>query len=69
MDTSCVKQSDSSSTLDTYWAESDQANTDNINKYYDTPKYVVDVLGGAVSKIFRRLPKSRSCRQSFAGGF
>ena len=63
MDTSCVKQSDSPSTLDTYWEEPDQRNTDNITNYYDTPKYVVDILGGAVSKTYRRLSESRNHRQ------
>ena len=43
MDTSSVKQSDSPSTLDTYWEEPDQTSTDNSTNYYDTPKYVVDV--------------------------
>ena len=58
--TSCVKQSDSPSTLHTYWEEPDQRNTDNSTKYYDTPRYVVDVLGGSVSKTYRRLPESKS---------
>ena len=31
--------------LCTYWAEPDQANTDNSTNYYDTPKCLVDVLG------------------------
>ena len=50
------------STLLTYWVEPDQINTDNIY-YDDTPtKYVVDVLGGAVLKIYRCLPESRKHR-------
>ena len=62
MDTSSVKQSDSPSTLDTYWEEPDQTRTDNSTNYYDTPKYVVDVLGGVVSKTYIRLPESRNYR-------
>ena len=57
-----VKQSDSPSTLDTYWGEPDQTDTDNITKYYDMSKNVVDVLGGAVSTIYRRLSESRNHR-------
>ena len=30
--------------------------------YYGTPKYVVEVLRGAVSETYRRLPESRSYR-------
>ena len=57
MDTSCcVKQSDSPSTLDTYWEKSNQT------KYYGTRKYVVDVLEGAMSKTYRRLRESRNHR-------
>ena len=64
MDTSCcVKQSNNPSSLDTYWEESNQINTDNSTSYYDAPKYVVDVLGGAVSKTYRHLSESRICRQ------
>ena len=60
MDTCCVKQSDSPSTLHTHWEEPDQRNTGNSTNYCDTPKYVVvDVLGRAVSKTYRRLPESR----------
>ena len=62
MDTFCVKQSDSPSTLHACWGEPDQRNTNNITNYYDTPKYVVDGLGGAVSKTYRRLPESRNHR-------
>ena len=63
MDTSSVKQSDSTSTLHTYWEEPDQRHTYNSStNYYDTPRYVVDVLGGAVSKTYRRLPESRNHR-------
>ena len=58
MDTSCAKQSESPSKLHTYWEEPDQTNTDNITNCYDRPKYVVDVLGRAVSKTYRRLPES-----------
>ena len=64
MDSSSVKQSDSPSTLDTCWEELDQTNADNITNYYDTPKLVVDVLGRAVSKTYRRLPESRNFRHS-----
>ena len=39
-----------------------QINTDNGTNYYEMPKYVVDVLGGAVSKTYRRLPQSRNHR-------
>ena len=42
VDISSVKQSDSLSTLSTYWEEPGQTNAD-ITNYYDTPKYVVDV--------------------------
>ena len=45
MDTSCVKQSDSPSTLHTYEIQTASLTT----RYYDTPNYVVDVLEGAVS--------------------
>ena len=62
METSYVKRSDSPSTLHTYWEEPGQRNTDNITYYYDTPKYVVKVLGGAVSKTYRRLPETRNRR-------
>ena len=37
--------------------EPDQKNADNNTDYYGTPKYVVDVLGRAVSKTHRRLPE------------
>ena len=41
MDTFCVKQPDSPSTLHTYyWVESGQINTDNITSYYYTPTYL-----------------------------
>ena len=40
----------------------DQINTDNSANDYDTPKYVVDVLGRVVSKTNRRLPESRNRR-------
>ena len=60
MDTSCVKQSDSPSTLHTYLEKSDYKNTDNSTRFYDTSKYVVDVLGGAVSKAYRRLPRAET---------
>ena len=63
VDTSCVKQPDSPSTLHTYWEELDQINTDHSANYYDTPKYVVDVLGGAVSESYiYYLPESRNHR-------
>ena len=63
-----VKQSDSSSTLRTYWEEPNQANTDNITNYYDRPKYVVDILGGAVSKTYRRLSEHRNHRHTKGDG-
>ena len=49
--------------LGTFWEEPNQRNTDNNTSYDDTPKYVVDVVGGAVSKTYRRLPESRNHRQ------
>ena len=55
-----MKQSDSPSTLDTYWEERDHSNTDDTTNYYDTPKYVVDVLEGAMSKANRRFPRAVS---------
>ena len=61
-----VKQLDSPSTLRTYWGGAYQTNTDSNNNYYDTPKYVVDVIRGAVSKTYRRLPESRNHRHIFA---
>ena len=57
-----MKESDSSSTLRTYWEGAGPTNTDNGTNYYDMPKYVVDVLGRAVSKTYRRLPESRNHR-------
>ena len=57
-----MKQSDSPSTLDTYWEEPDQINIDSSINYYGKSKYVVDVLGGAESKTYRRLPESRNHR-------
>ena len=39
--------------------EPDQITTDNSINYYDTPKYVADVRGGAVSKTCRRLPNEQ----------
>ena len=62
MDTSCVKQSDKSKYV-AYWEEPHQRNVDNNTNYYDTPKYVVHVLGGAVSKTYRRISESRDHRQ------
>ena len=59
-DTSYVKQPDSPSMLHTYWKEPGLRNTDNSTNYYGTLKYVVDVLGGAVSKTYIRLPESRN---------
>ena len=61
----CVKQSDSPSMLGTYQEEPDQTNTDNSTNYYDTPKYVVDVFVGAVSKTYRRLPERRNHRHGW----
>ena len=63
-----MKQSDSPSTLRTYWGELDQTNTDNSPTYYDTPEYVVDVLGGAVSDTYRRLPESK-ITDNVGGGY
>ena len=58
-----MKQSDSPSTLDTYWEEPDQRNTgNNSTNDDDPPEYVIDILGGAVSKTHRRLPESRNHR-------
>ena len=54
-----VKQSDSPSTLYTYLGG---VESDNSTNYYDTPTYVVDVLGGAMSKSYRRLTESRNPR-------
>ena len=48
----------------TYWEKPYQENTDNYTFYYGTSKYVVHVLGGVVSKIFRRLPESRKKRRA-----
>ena len=62
MDASYVKQPDSPSMLHKYWEEPDQRNTYNNTSYYDTPKYVVGVLGGTVSKTSRRLPERRNHR-------
>ena len=59
-----MKQSDSPSTLPMYWGESDPINTDNSTNCYDTPKYVVNVLGGVVLKTYRLLPESRNYRQA-----
>ena len=64
MNTSCVKQSDTPRTLHTYWEEPDEKNTDNSTNYYNTPKYAVDVLGGAVSKIYIRLSEGKNRRQA-----
>ena len=55
-----MKQSDSPSTLRTYCGGAGSNNTDNSTNYYDTTKYVVDVLGEALSKTYRRFPKSRN---------
>ena len=56
-----MKQSDSPSTLRAYWGEPYQTKIDNNStNYYDTPKYVIDVLGGAVSETYIRLPESRN---------
>ena len=63
MDTSCVKQSDNPSALHTYWGEPDQRHRDKSTNYYDTPKNVVDVLGGVVLNTSRRLPERRNHRQ------
>ena len=40
----------------------DQTNTNNITNYYNTPKYVVDVLGKPASKTHRRFPEGRNHR-------
>ena len=64
---SCVKQSGGHSTLHTYLEGPNQRNTYNIINYYDTPKYVVDLLVRSVSNTYRRLPESRNDRQSGSG--
>ena len=46
--------------LYTCWKEPYQRHTDYNTNYDGTPKYVVDVLGGAVSKTYRRLPGIRN---------
>ena len=56
-----MKKSDSPSTLRTYRGDSDPTNTDNVTNFDDTPKNVVNVLGGAAD---RRLPESRSHRHA-----
>ena len=62
VNTSCVKQSGSpSSTLHTCWGEPDQRSTNNTN-YYDTPEYVIDVLGRAMSKTNIRHSQRRNYR-------
>ena len=38
----------------------DHTNTDNSTNYYDTPMYVVNVLGGAVSRTYICLPESKT---------
>ena len=65
MESSCAKQLDSPSTFHAYWEEPDQRNTEYVQhyNYHDKPKYVVEVLGGAVSKTYRHLPESRNHRQ------
>ena len=40
-----MKKPDSSSMLRTYWGEPDQTYAVSSVNYYDTPRYVVDVLG------------------------
>ena len=45
----------------------DQTDTDNITNYFDTPKYVIDVLGGPCQRHTDRcLPESRNYRQRYA---
>ena len=56
-----VKKVDSPSTLRGSWGEPDQT---NIDTNYYTPKYVVDVLGGAVSETYKRLLESTNYRHS-----
>ena len=57
-----MKQSDGSST----WGGAGSKKMQNSTNYYDTPKYVVDVLGGVVSKIYSRLSESRNHRKTKA---
>ena len=66
MDTSGVKQSDTFKYVAHVLEKPCQRNTDNMPNYYDTPKYVVCVLGGVVPKTDIRLPESRSHRQMVA---
>ena len=54
--------------MHTYWEKPCQRNTDNSTNYYDTPKYVVHVLRGAVSKTYRRLPETRNYLHRDGGG-
>ena len=65
----CVKQSDSQVRCTGIGGDPNQRNTDkdNSTNYYDTPKYVVDVFGGAVSKTYRHLPESRNSQH--IGGY
>ena len=58
-----MKQSDSPRTSDTYREEPNQTKTDNSTSFYDTPKYAVAILlGGLVSKTYRRFPESKNYR-------
>ena len=54
--------------LQMYWGEPDQRNTDNSTNYYDTPKYVVDVLGVAVSKtdVFSQAEVTETLKQTLS---
>ena len=64
MDTSIVRNSQKAQVRYTSIREEpEKISTDNSTNYYDTPKYVLDVLGDAVSKTYKRLPESRKYRQ------
>ena len=47
-------------TLDTYWGEPDQSNTDYSANYYDTPKYVVDIRRSRVQDIHKSFRQQKS---------
>ena len=61
MDTSCLKQSNKLKYVANVFGRAVSKKYRQYH-YYDTPKYVVQVLGGVVSKIHRRLPESRNRR-------
>ena len=66
MDSSSVKQSNEPKYVG-HGLGGAGPNIDYSTSYYDTPEYVVDVLGGAVLKTYRRLPESRNPRLSLPG--